>query len=615
MFNKKEFLSKIISSFRGVLFFGAGVLLAGIGYAVLNLTIGEKQDNLNDDAAGRLRAGEFNQILGLTRGLSNDNGNIGIGMDPEYDAKLQVGGDVIATGSVESSSDVTVTGSVILGVNIAVPDELCEDGFVMDGFEEDGSISCVEIPTVEARITSFTASPSAADYNTSVTLDWTHENVSTCTLSCTDGCPDSWVDIVDTADNTVDTGDLTEEASFDLDCDGSIEGTDSASLIVSINPATVELTSSQQQVARGGSVTLSWETGSAINCQGTGGGAWAGDKDPSGGSEVINNINNDTTYTIRCNGVGNQYDEDAVTVTVIEQADVPGGVVVFNATSGNTQVTLSWIEPDNGGSPITGYRIERDPGDGTWWLVSNPGANDTSYTDMGLINGNTYQYRIRATNLVGNGIWSETVSAIPNPPENLGVTLDYVVKQDVEAGMQQPNLNGQYPLYDQGWVELEWETTGNPISCTASDNNQNLWTGNKNTAGGSETISYRDVNIGHQDVITYSITCSDGVSPDVNASVSVQKNQSFAWWQNWQNLHFPVFGANDVELNSESQWPCATPRGIACQTTDGTDWRDAGQNYTCRRDGRDTAGGYCYSIDNGNSCLDYKINILCAQQW
>jgi len=614
MQNKKEFFRKMISLSRGGLFFVLGILIAGIGYAVVTLTVGEKQDYQSDTDAGKLTSSEFNNLLDLARPFVNDEGNIGIGITPT--AKLHVGGNVIATGDMISDSNVIVEENIEIGGDVFLPDDLCEEDYVMDGFNEDGSISCVEMPNLEASITSFTATPSSANYNNSVTLSWTNENVSTCTLRCTEGCSDDWNNIEDTVENTAETGVLIEPASFSLTCVGSVAGEATTNIEVVINPATVALTSDVASVVRGESVTLTWTPQSAITCQGTGGGAWAGAKDINGGSQVINNINNDTTYFIRCNGLDNQYSEEQITIIVKEEATVPEEVVVFNATAGDTQVTLNWDAPSDGGSPITGYRIERDSGDGAWWLLITTEKDVLEYVDIGLSNGSTYQYRIRAINTMGNSDWSEIVSVTPSAPENLGVILNYVVKQDVEANLQEANVNGQYPLYDLGWVELEWETTGNPTNCTATENDHNVWIGEKDVNGGSEIVSYRDAVIGHMAVLIHTITCSDDLGNQVSDSVSVQKNSGFTWWStNYQNKHIPVFGIDDIELNSESNERCEEPRGISCQTTDKIDWRDAGQNYTCRADSRDTAGGYCYSIDNDNNCLDYQINILCPQQW
>ncbi len=55
---------------------------------------------------------------------------------------------------------------------------------------------------------------------------------------------------------------------------------------------------------------------------------------------------------------------------------------------------------------------------------------------------------------------------------------------------------------------------------------------------------------------------------------------------------------------------CANPIDIECQTTNGRNWRAAGQVYTCRAD----VGGVCQNADQKNArrCLDYRVRFLCG---
>src|SRR5207245_10398234 len=68
---------------------------------------------------------------------------------------------------------------------------------------------------------------------------------------------------------------------------------------------------------------------------------------------------------------------------------------------------------DNGGSVITGYKIERSTDGGTTWItiVSTSGSTATTYSDTGLAHTTTYTYRVAAINSVGTGSPSATASA------------------------------------------------------------------------------------------------------------------------------------------------------------------------------------------------------------
>ncbi|MFA6096469.1 MAG: DUF2341 domain-containing protein [Candidatus Paceibacterota bacterium] len=99
-------------------------------------------------------------------------------------------------------------------------------------------------------------------------------------------------------------------------------------------------------------------------------------------------------------------------------ASAPAQVAGLNATSGNTQISLSWTAPDNGGSAITNYRVYRSsPTNGSYSLLALGGCsslgNTTICTDSGLANGTAYFYKVSAVNLIGEGPQSDEASAIP----------------------------------------------------------------------------------------------------------------------------------------------------------------------------------------------------------
>ena len=79
-------------------------------------------------------------------------------------------------------------------------------------------------------------------------------------------------------------------------------------------------------------------------------------------------------------------------------------------------MTLRWRAPTNdGGEPITHYEYELD-GSGTW---ISTGSTATRHTVTGLNNGQTYTFRVRAVNALGNGA-VVTLQATPSPPTGGG---------------------------------------------------------------------------------------------------------------------------------------------------------------------------------------------------
>jgi len=94
----------------------------------------------------------------------------------------------------------------------------------------------------------------------------------------------------------------------------------------------------------------------------------------------------------------------------------PSGLTATAISS--TQISLSWTAPsNNGGSVITGYKIEEKNGTGTYSvLVANTGNTNTSYSRSGLATGLTYTYRVSAINSIGTGSSSGEDSATTTAP-------------------------------------------------------------------------------------------------------------------------------------------------------------------------------------------------------
>ena len=101
------------------------------------------------------------------------------------------------------------------------------------------------------------------------------------------------------------------------------------------------------------------------------------------------------------------------TVAPVTPASPPRNLVA--TANGKTSISLAWDPPvRSGGSPITGYSVQRGASDaGPWVLVTDDeggtGTADTTFEDSGLSPGTTYYYRLGAINAIGGTLTSETV--------------------------------------------------------------------------------------------------------------------------------------------------------------------------------------------------------------
>jgi parallel beta-helix repeat protein len=106
---------------------------------------------------------------------------------------------------------------------------------------------------------------------------------------------------------------------------------------------------------------------------------------------------------------------------------VPSAPQNLTAVAGNGNVTLTWQPPaDNGGMPITGYRIYYGTSSGNYTVNITVG-NITSYTITGLTNGQKYYFSVSAINAVGEGPKSNEASATPAAEQQHGKTPGFDV--------------------------------------------------------------------------------------------------------------------------------------------------------------------------------------------
>ena len=127
------------------------------------------------------------------------------------------------------------------------------------------------------------------------------------------------------------------------------------------------------------------------------------------------------TVTVTATDPGGLSGSGSIEVTfaakaAIPEVVVPGAVTNLTATPGDGQVMLSWTAPADGGAVVS-YEYSMNAGV-SWTDIADSTAATTSYTVMGLTNGQTYSFIVRADNTAGPGGASNEISATPKqaPP-------------------------------------------------------------------------------------------------------------------------------------------------------------------------------------------------------
>ncbi|WP_179367912.1 fibronectin type III domain-containing protein [Candidatus Nitrosotenuis sp. DW1] len=232
-----------------------------------------------------------------------------------------------------------------------------------------------------------------------------------------------------------------------------------------------------------------------------------------------------TTYTYKISaissiGTGAASTEASTTPTTASTATVPGAPTGLAATAVSaTQVNLSWSAPSNGGSAITGYKIEYKSGTGPYSvLVSNTASTSTTYSHTGLTTGTTYTYKISAINSIGTGSASSEASATPTATS----------QQFTATAPGSPSLSATAVSATQ--INLSWSTPNDGGSAiTGYKIEVKKGTGSfetlvSNTASTSTTYSHTDLTSGT--VYYYRVSAINSIGTGTSGDASATPKET-----------------------------------------------------------------------------------------
>ena len=192
------------------------------------------------------------------------------------------------------------------------------------------------------------------------------------------------------------------------------------------------------------------------------------------------------------------------------QSGVPGAPTGLTDTAGHRALTLHRTAPaDDGGSPITGYEINRNNN------LFASGSTSTSYVvDTGQFTG-IWFLRVRAVNANGNGAWSDDwVAEVRSATVTIAITGPMVISEPEFSGEElrfiltadRPVLSTSRPLN---------------VSVLVSETNAMIWDQDE----GAKTVSFA---LGAQTAtLAVRLTADATHESDSDVTAAIQTNSDY----------------------------------------------------------------------------------------
>lgn len=226
-------------------------------------------------------------------------------------------------------------------------------------------------------------------------------------------------------------------------------------------------------------VTLTWDppadlgggtlTGYRVDIRESGSSQWRIHTASTGTGATRYNVTelvNGTAYEFRVAAVTNTFGVGffSQTVTAMPFA-LPGRPSDVRAVADNASATISWKAPEkDNGRRVVGYRIEAATSTGWYLIVPDTKSTATTHQVTGLINGDTYLFRVAAINIGGVGEASTPSNAVtpeatpPSPPRFVNLRPG---DGKIEVTWQTPVKPGADPI--TGYL-VEVSVAGGPWS-------------------------------------------------------------------------------------------------------------------------------------------------------
>lgn len=236
---------------------------------------------------------------------------------------------------------------------------------------------------------------------------------------------------------------------------------------------------------------------------------------------------------------------------------VPAAPSAVSATSVDGGALVRWDPPiNNGGTPVTGYRVQYATSLAGPWTTSTPDTESANpeYHVGGLTNGVAYYFRVAAINASGRGANAVSPTAVrpgkvPSAPTN-------VVAGDISTDPSSATVTWQAPIVTEGSEITEYTVTAAPggMTCTTVTTSCIFTGSNALQPNLSYTFSVAATNsFGQGPSSIPSISYLIGSAPGAPADVVAESGLSSATLS-WQPVGGPVT-AYQVSLSTNEFGP------------------------------------------------------------
>ena len=186
-------------------------------------------------------------------------------------------------------------------------------------------------------------------------------------------------------------------------------------------------------------------------------------------STIITGVLADTSYRVRVRALNGETPSEWSPAALWPKTAPGPPTDLTAAASGRTGIALAWTAPaDNGGTAITGYRIEVSSDDRATWsdLVADTGATDTTQEHTALPANATRHYRVSALNPIGEGSPSGVAQATTEMAEVFLVSLDSALDENSAT----VSVTVQLSHLSEGTVTVDYATSDGGGNGAAASN-------------------------------------------------------------------------------------------------------------------------------------------------